>query len=159
MRSTGKWTAEKSIQLVRKGNIDALQTFSRQVAAHSEMYIADEVRQQAGKARSKEATLQDLKNQEDRAFSGAPSAVDAMGTQTGTKDKYFQHFVDKLQTELNDFRQTRKVPASPHDADSPTPLTANESRAGVLLTRSEEDSLPPDTAATMSRGNVLTWKC
>lgn len=32
-----------------------------------------------------------------------------MGRQTGTKDKYFQHFVDEVQTKLNKWREEKKA--------------------------------------------------
>ncbi len=32
-----------------------------------------------------------------------------MGRQTGTKDKYFQHFVDEAQTKLNKWREEKKA--------------------------------------------------
>ncbi|KAH9851930.1 hypothetical protein C2E23DRAFT_780036 [Lenzites betulinus] len=62
----------------------------------------------AGKPRSKAQTLADLKAQETRAFGGAPSAVDGMATDTGTKDKYFLYFLDKLQRALNEWREDHK---------------------------------------------------
>lgn len=65
---------------------------------------------QAGEPRTKEHTLQDLRKQEERVFRGAPSAVGEMGTQTGTKDKYFQHFVDQIQIKTNKLRKDGKPP-------------------------------------------------
>ncbi|KAI0362301.1 hypothetical protein OH77DRAFT_1389783, partial [Trametes cingulata] len=63
---------------------------------------------QSGRARTKAETLEELKRQEQRAFDGAPSAVDSMATETGVKDKYFQHYVDKLQMRLNNWREQEK---------------------------------------------------
>ncbi|KAI0696469.1 hypothetical protein C8T65DRAFT_756256 [Cerioporus squamosus] len=66
----------------------------------------------AGEPRSKEQTLRDLDEQHQRVMGGAPSAIDAMGTATGTKDKYYQHFVDLIQAKVNKWREDHKnVPA------------------------------------------------
>jgi hypothetical protein len=46
--------------------------------------------------RSKDDTIGALEAQLDKLLSGAPSALAAMSTETGVKDKYFQHFVDEL---------------------------------------------------------------
>jgi len=46
--------------------------------------------------RSKESTKLSLEAQLAKIMDGAPSSVAAMSTATGVKDKYFQHFVDKL---------------------------------------------------------------
>ncbi|TBU25646.1 hypothetical protein BD311DRAFT_852410, partial [Dichomitus squalens] len=62
----------------------------------------------AGTPRTKEETIRDLEAQEAKAFEGAPSSVDGLATSTGTKDKYFQHFVDSLQTKLNQWREEHK---------------------------------------------------
>ncbi len=43
------------------------------------------------------------------ALGGVPSAVDEMGTQSGTKDKYFMHFVAQLQSLANEVRQEHKA--------------------------------------------------
>ncbi|KII95863.1 hypothetical protein PLICRDRAFT_98567, partial [Plicaturopsis crispa FD-325 SS-3] len=51
----------------------------------------------AGKLRSKSETVSDLNDQLKRALNGAPSGIDAMATETGSKDKYFHHFVEKFQ--------------------------------------------------------------
>jgi hypothetical protein len=45
---------------------------------------------------SKESTKSSLEAQLAKILDGAPSSVAAMSTATGVKDKYFQHFVDKL---------------------------------------------------------------
>ncbi|KAI0739242.1 hypothetical protein C8Q80DRAFT_1124588 [Daedaleopsis nitida] len=63
----------------------------------------------AGEPRTKTTTLQDLREQEVRAFGGAPSAVDVMGTNTGTKDKYLQFFVADLQSKLNRWCEEKKT--------------------------------------------------
>lgn len=63
---------------------------------------------EAGKPRTKETTLEDLHKQEKRAFGGAPSAVETLGRESGTKDKYFQTFVDELQTKANQWREDKK---------------------------------------------------
>lgn len=64
---------------------------------------------QADKPRSKAQTLTDLRAQAERVFSGAPSTVDTMATDMGTKDKYFQHFVDDLQEKLNKWHNSHKT--------------------------------------------------
>jgi hypothetical protein len=46
--------------------------------------------------RSKESTKLSLETQLAKIMDGAPSSVAAILTATGVKDKYFQHFVDKL---------------------------------------------------------------
>ncbi|KAF7971893.1 hypothetical protein HWV62_19513 [Athelia sp. TMB] len=46
-----------------------------------------------GELRSKAETVRDLQEQLERVLGGAPSAVDGMATETGSKDKYFQHFI------------------------------------------------------------------
>ncbi|OSD07171.1 hypothetical protein PYCCODRAFT_1358838 [Trametes coccinea BRFM310] len=63
----------------------------------------------AGKPRCKAQTVRDLNAQAERAFSGAPSSVEAMATETGTKDRYFQHFVETLQDKLNKWRASHKT--------------------------------------------------
>ncbi len=78
---------------------------------------------QAGSPRTKSQTLQDLHEQEERAFGGAPSSIAEMGTRTGTKDKYFQHFVNELQSKANKLRKDGKplgstVPWEEHLAKS-----------------------------------------
>ncbi|KAI0629204.1 hypothetical protein C8Q77DRAFT_1161385 [Trametes polyzona] len=62
----------------------------------------------AGEPRSKEETIGDLEEQEKRVLEGAPSAVDTLATETGSKDKYFQHFVDILQVKLTQWRDDEK---------------------------------------------------
>ncbi|KAJ6580335.1 hypothetical protein B0H10DRAFT_2179659 [Mycena sp. CBHHK59/15] len=62
-----------------------------------------------GVPRSKEKTVADLEQQLKRAINGAPSAVDTMATDTGSKDKYFQHFVDKLQTASTKLKEEQKM--------------------------------------------------
>lgn len=62
--------------------------------------------------RVKDRTLADLAAQHERVMGGAPSAVDAMATKSGTKDKYYQHFVDQIQGKLNKWRDENKnIPA------------------------------------------------
>ncbi|KAJ6624135.1 hypothetical protein B0H10DRAFT_2186725, partial [Mycena sp. CBHHK59/15] len=58
---------------------------------------------------SKEKTVADLEQQLKCAINGAPSAVDTMATDTGSKDKYFQHFVDKLQTASTKLKEEQKM--------------------------------------------------
>ncbi|KAI0365438.1 hypothetical protein BV20DRAFT_925278, partial [Pilatotrama ljubarskyi] len=82
---------------------------------------------QAGRPRTKAETLEQLSKQERRAFEGAPSAVDGLATETGVKDKYLLHFVNKLQTRLNKWREQEKndtltIALSPSLADT-QPLT------------------------------------
>ncbi|KAJ7792011.1 hypothetical protein B0H13DRAFT_1747118 [Mycena leptocephala] len=62
----------------------------------------------AGTPRTKEQTIVDLIAQLKRAVDGAPSAVDDMATDTGSKDKYFQHFLDKLQAAATKLRDEQK---------------------------------------------------
>ncbi|KAJ7038972.1 hypothetical protein C8F04DRAFT_1321658 [Mycena alexandri] len=62
----------------------------------------------AGTPRSKEQTIADLTAQLKRAIDGAPSAVDDMATESGSKDKYFQHFLDKLQVAASKLRDEQK---------------------------------------------------
>ncbi|KAJ7435525.1 hypothetical protein B0H11DRAFT_1639797, partial [Mycena galericulata] len=62
----------------------------------------------ASRPRSKEDTIADLEKQLQRAIDGAPSAVADMATGTGSKDKYFQHFVDKLQAAANKLKEEQK---------------------------------------------------
>ncbi|KAJ6538247.1 hypothetical protein B0H10DRAFT_1971665 [Mycena sp. CBHHK59/15] len=62
----------------------------------------------AGAPRTKEDTIADLSAQLRRVLEGAPSAVDDMATESGSKDKYFQHFVDKFQTAASKLREEQK---------------------------------------------------
>ncbi|KAJ7110945.1 hypothetical protein C8R44DRAFT_742719 [Mycena epipterygia] len=62
----------------------------------------------AGSRRSKTDTIADLEKQLERAINGAPSAVSEMATGTGSKDKHFQHFIDKLQEAANKLREEQK---------------------------------------------------
>ncbi|KAI0353117.1 hypothetical protein OH77DRAFT_1522874 [Trametes cingulata] len=66
-----------------------------------------------GAKRTKEETVCDLQSQLDRALGGAPSGVDELATQTGTKDKYFTYYVGKLQETVNAVRQQQKNSAAP----------------------------------------------
>ncbi|KII85794.1 hypothetical protein PLICRDRAFT_115102, partial [Plicaturopsis crispa FD-325 SS-3] len=69
---------------------------------------------QAGPPRNKDETIESLEAQLKRAFDGAPSAVDTLATDSGAKDKYFQHYVDKLQNICNEVRDRQKhVPPRP----------------------------------------------
>jgi hypothetical protein len=52
--------------------------------------------------------MSDLTAQLKRAIDGAPSAVDDMATDTGSKDKIFQHFLDKLQAAASKLRDEQK---------------------------------------------------
>ncbi|KAJ6489298.1 hypothetical protein C8R47DRAFT_1215648 [Mycena vitilis] len=65
----------------------------------------------AGIPRTRDGTIADLTAQLERAVGGAPSAVDDMATESGSKDKYLQHFLDKLQaaaaTKLRDEQKER----------------------------------------------------
>ncbi|KAF8171202.1 hypothetical protein K438DRAFT_1613188, partial [Mycena galopus ATCC 62051] len=62
----------------------------------------------AGIPRTKEKTITDLAAQLKRALDGAPSAADDMATESGSKDKYFQHFLDKLQAAASKLRDEQK---------------------------------------------------
>ncbi len=57
---------------------------------------------------TKEKTLADLEGQLVQALGGAPSAVDELATQSGTKDKYFTHFVSQLQDLANEVHEKHK---------------------------------------------------
>ncbi|KAJ6460727.1 hypothetical protein DFH09DRAFT_1496906, partial [Mycena vulgaris] len=61
-----------------------------------------------GAPRTTEETITDLTAQLNRAIDGAPSAVDDMATESGSKDKYFQHFLDKLQAAASKLREEHK---------------------------------------------------
>ncbi|KAH9941369.1 hypothetical protein B0H21DRAFT_780213 [Amylocystis lapponica] len=74
----------------------------------------------AGEPRTKADTLRDLDTQLKRALQGAPSALDEMARESGSKDKYFEYFVGQLQREANWVRDTLKgqaVPAGSTRAD------------------------------------------
>ncbi|KAF7364704.1 hypothetical protein MVEN_00340200 [Mycena venus] len=62
----------------------------------------------AGAPRTREKTIADLTAQLNRAIDGAPSAADDMATETGSKDKYFQHFLEKLQVAASKLRDEQK---------------------------------------------------
>ncbi|KAJ7480506.1 hypothetical protein B0H11DRAFT_2157896 [Mycena galericulata] len=76
----------------------------------------------AGAARTKEQTIADLTAQLQRAIDGAPSAVDDMATESGSKDKYFQHFLDKLQAAASKLREEQKERGPDFDANADTPV-------------------------------------
>ncbi|KAH9946550.1 hypothetical protein B0H21DRAFT_822615 [Amylocystis lapponica] len=67
----------------------------------------------AGEPRTKADTLHDLDAQLQRALQGAPSALDEMARESGSKDKYFEHFVAQLRQEANHVRDTLKGKAVP----------------------------------------------
>ncbi|KII94845.1 hypothetical protein PLICRDRAFT_693166 [Plicaturopsis crispa FD-325 SS-3] len=60
------------------------------------------------KLRSKGETVADLDAQLKRVLDGAPSAVDGMATDTGSKDKYFGHFVSQFQAAANKYKDQHK---------------------------------------------------
>ncbi|KAJ7719255.1 hypothetical protein B0H14DRAFT_3098620 [Mycena olivaceomarginata] len=62
----------------------------------------------AGIPRTKQQTISNLTAQLKRAIDGAPSAVDDIATDTGSKDKFFQHFLDKLQVAASKLRDEQK---------------------------------------------------
>ncbi|KAJ6487363.1 hypothetical protein C8R47DRAFT_979100 [Mycena vitilis] len=62
----------------------------------------------AGVPRTKKETVADLTAQLQRAVDGAPSAVDDMATESGSKDKYFQHYLDELQAAASKLREEQK---------------------------------------------------
>ncbi|KAJ7469074.1 hypothetical protein FB451DRAFT_1177070 [Mycena latifolia] len=62
----------------------------------------------AGTSCTKEETIADLTAQLKCAIDGAPSAVDDMATDSGSKDKYFQHFLNKLQAAGSKLRDEQK---------------------------------------------------
>lgn len=51
-----------------------------------------------GTLRTAVQTHKDLEEQLTRALDGAPSSVNDMATTTGSKDKYFLHFIEKIQS-------------------------------------------------------------
>ena len=57
----------------------------------------------------KEKTKQDLDGQLLRVLGGAPSGVDSMATESGSKDKHFQYFVDKMQAACSKLREERRT--------------------------------------------------
>ncbi len=65
--------------------------------------------QEASEVRSKEDTLFWLNAQLARALAGAPSGVDEVATDCGVKDKYFTHYVGKLQEAVNEVRERQKT--------------------------------------------------
>ncbi|KAJ7233703.1 hypothetical protein C8J57DRAFT_1576265 [Mycena rebaudengoi] len=79
-----------------------------------------------GEPRSKEQTITDLTAQLERVLSGAPSAVDTMATEMGSKDKYFEHFIQNFQTAANKLKEEQKSRSGPahsdFDASSDTPV-------------------------------------
>ncbi|KAJ7697712.1 hypothetical protein B0H17DRAFT_855105, partial [Mycena rosella] len=62
----------------------------------------------AGIPRTKDQIVADLTAQLKRAIDGAPSALDDMATECGSKDKYLQYFLDKLQTAASKLRDEQK---------------------------------------------------
>jgi hypothetical protein len=54
-----------------------------------------------------------LTAQLERVLSGAPSAVDTMATETGSKDKYFEHFIQNFQTAANKLKEEQKSRSGP----------------------------------------------
>ncbi|KAJ7308592.1 hypothetical protein DFH08DRAFT_944451 [Mycena albidolilacea] len=76
----------------------------------------------AGTPRSKNQTIANLTAQLKRAIDGAPSTVDDMATESGSKDKYFQHFLDKLQAAASKLRDEQKERGTDFDANSDTPV-------------------------------------
>ncbi|KAJ7840547.1 hypothetical protein B0H14DRAFT_3140495 [Mycena olivaceomarginata] len=62
----------------------------------------------AGAPRTKDKTIANLTAQLDRAIDGAPSATDDMATETGSKDKYLQNFLEKLQVAASKLRDEQK---------------------------------------------------
>lgn len=88
------------------GEIDRLRDFMTVSVAQFTRNDSDFF--QAGEPRSKEQTIADLAAQLKRAIDGAPSAVDDLATESGSKDKYFQHFVDKLQAAASKLREEQK---------------------------------------------------
>jgi hypothetical protein len=58
--------------------------------------------------RSKESTKSALDAQLEQILSGAPSAVAAMVTASGVKDKYFQHFSDQLSDACAKFKDMQQ---------------------------------------------------
>ncbi|KAJ6484648.1 hypothetical protein C8R45DRAFT_1147453 [Mycena sanguinolenta] len=61
----------------------------------------------AGSSRSKDDTLTKLRDQLDRYLRGAPSTAATEATETGVKDKYFQHFGDKLAEACANIKEKR----------------------------------------------------
>ncbi|KAJ7848534.1 hypothetical protein B0H13DRAFT_1906711 [Mycena leptocephala] len=86
----------EAVVAMLRGNFSAV--FARQ----------NPTRTAAGIPRTKQQTMSDLTAQLKRAIDGAPSAVDDMATDTGSKDKFFQHFLDKLQAAASKLRDEQK---------------------------------------------------
>ncbi|KAJ3559218.1 hypothetical protein NM688_g473 [Phlebia brevispora] len=61
-----------------------------------------------GSLRNREETVEVLKTQLAKALGGAPSAVGEISTATGIKDKYFAHFIARLQDAATKFRESKK---------------------------------------------------
>ncbi|KAI0739725.1 hypothetical protein C8Q80DRAFT_1112112, partial [Daedaleopsis nitida] len=83
---------------------------------------------QEGDPRTKEQTIRVLEEQQARVMAGAPSAINEMGTKTGVKDKYLQHFVDEIQVKLSKWREETK------NVNVPTGLTKKEMEREMLET-------------------------
>ncbi|KAF7341642.1 hypothetical protein MSAN_02061900 [Mycena sanguinolenta] len=62
----------------------------------------------AGVPRSRDQTIADLNAQLQRAIDGAPSAAEDMATESGSKDKYFQYFLDNFQAAASKLRDEQK---------------------------------------------------
>ncbi|KAJ6452472.1 hypothetical protein C8R45DRAFT_1223516 [Mycena sanguinolenta] len=75
-----------------------------------------------GPSRTREKTIADLTAQLNRAIDGAPSAADDMATETGSKDKYLQYFLEKLQVAASKLRDEQKE-------RGPGPMPAGISKA------------------------------
>ncbi|KZT68815.1 hypothetical protein DAEQUDRAFT_788403 [Daedalea quercina L-15889] len=71
----------------------------------------------AGDPRTAANTRCNLEEQLKKALGGAPSGVDKLATTSGTKVKYFLHFVEKIQQMANRVRETMKNQA--HQPDTP----------------------------------------
>ncbi|KAJ6628643.1 hypothetical protein B0H10DRAFT_2266470, partial [Mycena sp. CBHHK59/15] len=91
----------------------------------------------AGKPRTKEETIADLESQLKRVLNGAPSAVGDMATDTGSKDKYFQHFVDKLQAASNKLKEQQK-----QSGYTTKPAGASKANEVKAMLRKLRDDMP-----------------
>lgn len=89
----------------------------------------------------KSETKADLRIQLKRALNGAPSAVEGLATDSGSKDKHFQHFVDIMQAASSKVREDRRAGIS-----APTPLSEKDEvreMLGELRSRMPENLFNP----------------
>lgn len=88
---------------------------------------------QRSEPRSKEQTLASLRKQLDVYLRGAPSTAGTEATASGVKDKYFQHFAEKLADACAQFKERQR--------QDPT-LKGNDALIDAI--RKIRDTMPPD---------------